>query len=237
MLDPAFRRSWNDVGSPLKSRVVVRSNVFQSIFRWACKRSGRGAVRMDNLWTRTDAARYRQRPFGSIRIHCVLCTPPLLLREIHPQSMRTLLVLLTVAMSFVAHSRTIYYGDWIDSAHAATTQGDHAKAQGFYLKAFQRRPPLAKHALECARMSWLLLDTGTTQVYVDHSLDLGITGPEVAADSVLKQFWVSGSAATSKALWSTYRTMEIPELIPIRITDPPDLLALFPHYFSEEVVP
>ena len=192
---------------------------------------------MDNLWTRTDAARYRQRPFGSIRIHCVLCTPPLLLREIHPQSMRTLFVLLAVSVAFAAHSRTIYYGDWIDSAHAATTQGDHAKAQGFYLKAFQRRPPLAKHALECARMSWLLLDTGTTQVYVDHSLDLGITGPEVAADSVLKQFWVSGSAATSKALWSTYRTMEIPELIPIRITDPPDLLALFPHYFSEEVVP
>jgi|GEM_PF-2761527 hypothetical protein len=27
------------------------------------------------------------------------------------------------------------------------------------------------------------------------------------------------------------------ELIPIRSTDPPDLLALFPHYFSEEVVP
>ena len=26
-------------------------------------------------------------------------------------------------------------------------------------------------------------------------------------------------------------------LIPIRHTDPPDLLALFPHYFSEEVVP
>ena len=26
-------------------------------------------------------------------------------------------------------------------------------------------------------------------------------------------------------------------LIPIRSTDPPDLLALFPHYFSEEVVP
>jgi len=25
--------------------------------------------------------------------------------------------------------------------------------------------------------------------------------------------------------------------IPIRSTDPPDLLALFPHYFSEEVVP
>ena len=27
------------------------------------------------------------------------------------------------------------------------------------------------------------------------------------------------------------------ELIPIRSTDPPDLLALFPHHFSEEVVP
>jgi len=26
-------------------------------------------------------------------------------------------------------------------------------------------------------------------------------------------------------------------LIPIRSADPPDLLALFPHYFSEEVVP
>ena len=78
---PCFRRSWSGVGGPLKSRVVVRSNVFQSIFRWACKRSGRGAVRTDNLWTRTAAARYRQRPFGSIRIHCVLCTHPLLLRE------------------------------------------------------------------------------------------------------------------------------------------------------------
>ena len=29
----------------------------------------------------------------------------------------------------------------------------------------------------------------------------------------------------------------IVELIPIRSTDAPDLLALFPHYFSEEVVP
>jgi len=28
-----------------------------------------------------------------------------------------------------------------------------------------------------------------------------------------------------------------PVLLPIRNTDPPDLLALFPHYFSEEVVP
>ena len=72
-----LERCWQSNEEPRRCAVEC----VQSIFRWACKRSGRGAVRMDNLWTRTDAARYRQRPFGSIRIHCVLCTHPLLLRE------------------------------------------------------------------------------------------------------------------------------------------------------------
>ena len=37
MPDPAFGRSWNDVGSPMKSRVVVRSNVFSPYFAGRAK--------------------------------------------------------------------------------------------------------------------------------------------------------------------------------------------------------
>jgi len=36
---------------------------------------------------------------------------------------------------------------------------------------------------------------------------------------------------------SVQQTEFYKDIIPIRNTDPPDLLALFPHYFSEEVVP
>ena len=57
-------------------------------------------------------------------------------------------------------------------------------------------------------------------------------------DKTAKQVPRMGSMLVSQELGRRILALRLArDLIPIRSTDPPYLLALFPHYFSDEVVP
>lgn len=127
--------------------------------------------------------------------------------------MRSVLLLpFLVLLNVVNAQDAILYGDWIDSVNVAKTHKDPANAQRFYHAAFKRSTPVVKHALDCARISWLLHDTVDCQAYANLSLDLGVTGPEMEADSVLSDYWNSTVANYTHKLWSKYKAMELPEL-------------------------
>ncbi|MEO5584190.1 MAG: DUF6624 domain-containing protein [Flavobacteriales bacterium] len=127
--------------------------------------------------------------------------------------MRNVLLLpFLVLLNVVNAQDAILYGDWIDSVNVAKTNKDPASAQRFYHAAFKRSTPVVKHALDCARISWLLHDTVDCQAYANLSLDLGISGPDMAVDSVLSDYWRSAASTYTHKLWDKYKAMELPEL-------------------------
>lgn len=122
---------------------------------------------------------------------------------------------LILALGVVQHcvaQDPILYSDWIDSVQVAKAGGDYADAQKFYFRAFRRRQAIAVHAIDCARVSWLVQDTMNTQAYANLALDLGITGPEMEFDSTLKTYWPTQVASWSRNLWNKYKAMELSEL-------------------------
>lgn len=106
----------------------------------------------------------------------------------------------------------VLYGDWIDSVDVAKSRGDLRSAQRFFHFAFKRQPALVKHAIDCARIGWMLHDTSDAQTYVDRALDLGESGDVIATDSILGDYWRSSVSADSQTLWATYHAMELPGL-------------------------
>jgi hypothetical protein len=106
----------------------------------------------------------------------------------------------------------VLYSDWIDSVDVAKAHGDLRSAQHYYHAAFRRHPALIKHAIDCARVGWMLKDTSDVQAYVDRALDLGASGDILALDSVLNGYWGSTASAYSHVLWAKYQAMELPEL-------------------------
>ncbi len=125
----------------------------------------------------------------------------------------SLLVLLACDLHGHAQpSPTVYYSDWIDSAHVAMEANDPHRAAHFYRKAFERRPPLAMHALKYARVAWQLHDTTDTHTYALRALDLGIRGDEIAGDSLLATYWSLTAAKPLHDRWATYAAMDMPEL-------------------------
>lgn len=117
-----------------------------------------------------------------------------------------------LAVSQMAAQNEILYGDWIDSAEVARSNNGLRSAQRFYHAAFKRQPALLKHAMDCARIGWMLHDTIDARMCVDRALDLGESGDVIATDSILGSYWRSPVSEESHTRWATFRAMELPEL-------------------------
>lgn len=105
-----------------------------------------------------------------------------------------------------------YYYDYIATARQASSSGNYELSLTSYRLAFARRAPLAHHALECARICWLLNDTASTTTHASRALSLGITGDALQTDSVLATYWRLPSAQQCHSVWGLYEAMQLPAL-------------------------